>query len=283
MDLERKSLDRPDEVRSVEHGRIELTTVGANTIGRGVLEPGWRWSTHMAPIVGTPLCPVHHLQMVVSGRLGVRMADGEEIEMGPNDIADVPPNHDAWVIGNEPAVLLDIAGNAGVAGVPAEHERVLTTLLMTDIVESTRTAGRLGDLTWKQLLADHDRRVRVQLSRFRGIEVGTTGDGFIATFDGAVTALRCANAIRAEVQVLGIKVRIGVHTGEIERLPTGIGGLSVHAVARIMSLAGPSEVLVSSTTRTLADGSGLGFRDGGAHEVKGFTRPIEVAYLLAQA
>jgi class 3 adenylate cyclase len=278
--IQRKNLDEPDEVRHGEHGRVELTTVGANTIGRGVLEPGWRWSIHMAPIVGTPLCPIHHVQVVLSGRFGVRMANGEEIELGPNDIADVPPNHDAWVIGDEPVVLLDMAGNIGVAGVPAEHERVLTTILMTDIVDSTRTADRMGDLTWKQLLADHDRLVRVQLSRFRGTEVSTTGDGFVATFDGAVAALRCANAIRAEVRELGIEVRVGVHTGEIERLPSGIGGLTVHAAARIMSLAGPSEVLASSTTRSLAEGSGLVFQDGGSHEVKGLARPVDVAFLL---
>lgn len=282
-DIQRKNLDVPDEVRTGDHGRVELTTVGGSTIGRGVLEPGWRWSVHMAPIVGTPLCPIHHLQVVLSGRFGVRMADGEEVELGPNDIADVPPNHDAWVIGEEPVVLLDMAGNIGVAGVPAEYERVLTTILMTDIVDSTRTADRMGDLTWKQLLADHDRLVRVQLTRFRGTEVSTTGDGFVATFDGAVAALRCANAIRTEVRELGIEVRAGVHTGEIERLPTGIGGLTVHAAARIMSLAGPSEVLTSSTTRTLAEGTGLVFEDAGAHEVKGFSRPIEVARLLAPA
>ena len=105
---------------------------------------------------------------------------------------DIPPGHDAWVVGDEPAELIDFAGNIDALGLPREHERMVTTLLMTDIVDSTRTAHRLGDAPWKQVLSDHNLLVRAQLLRFGGSEVNTTGDGFLATFDGPARAVRCA-------------------------------------------------------------------------------------------
>ncbi len=275
-----KSLDAPDETRRYPLGGGSLVRIGTHTIGRGVLEPGWRWSTHMAPVMGTPSCPVHHLQLLLSGRFAVRMDDGEEVVLGPNDIADIPAGHDAWVVGDEPAILLDIAGNIDVIGVPRGHQRVLTTLLMTDIVDSTRLASQLGDQAWRQRLADHNGAVRVQLARFGGSEVNTTGDGFLAMFASAVSAIRCADAARRMVRDVGVEIRAGVHTGEVEVMAGDIGGITVHAAARIMSLGGPSEVLVSSTTVDLAEGSGLQFEEAGRHEVKGLTRPVEV-YRLA--
>ena len=217
-DIERKSLDRPDEVRRFQLGTGELTRVGSHVIGRGVLAPGWRWSTHMGPIMGTPSCPVHHVQVLLAGRFAVRMDGGEEIEFAPNDVFDVPPGHDAWVVGDEPAVLLDVSGNIAAIGVSQEHERVVTTtLLMTDIVDSTRMASRMGDQAWKQVLGEHNRVVRLQMDRFRGVEVNTTGDGFLATFNSAVGALRCATAILEAVGAVGVQVRIGVHTGARSR------------------------------------------------------------------
>jgi len=279
--IARKSLNTPDEVRRFELGSGELTRVGSHVIGRGVLEPGWRWSTHMGPVMGTPSCPVHHVQVLVAGRFAVRMDDGEEAEFAPNDFFDVPAGHDAWVVGDDPVVLFDVSGNIGSIGVSREHERVVTTLLMTDIVDSTRTASRMGDQAWKQILGEHNRVVRLQLDRFRGIEVNTTGDGFLATFTSAVGAMRCASAILEAVGEVGVQVRIGVHTGEVEILPSDIGGIAVHAVARIMALAGPSEVLVSSVTLGLANGSGLEFENRGSQELKGLERPIEVHRLLS--
>jgi len=208
------------------------------------------------------------------------MDDGEEIEFEPNDVFDVPPGHDAWVVGDEPAVLLDVAGNIAAFGVSQEHDRVVTTLLMSDIVESTLLASRIGDQAWKQVLAEHNRVVRMQLDRFRGNEVNTTGDGFLAMFSSAVGALRCATAIREAVRDVGVEVRIGVHTGEVEVLPAGIGGIAVHTAARVMALAGTSEVLVSSVTLGMADGSGLVFAEHGSHLFKGLERPVEVHRLL---
>jgi len=279
--LERKSLENPDELRRVQLGTVEVTRIGSHTVGRGVLEPGWRWSTHMQPVMGTPSCPVHHIQLLLSGRFAVRMDDGEELELAANDLVDIPPGHDAWVVGGEPAVMLDIAGNIATIGLSQEHERIVTTLLMTDIVDSTRMASRMGDQAWKQVLAEHNRVVRVQLERFRGTEVDTTGDGFLARFPSAVGVLRCASAIRDAVREVGVEVRIGVHTGEVEPTASGIGGIAIHATARIMALAGAAEILVSSVTVGLADGSGLAFAEHGRHEVKGFERPIEVHRLLS--
>ncbi|OBJ86800.1 adenylate/guanylate cyclase domain-containing protein [Mycobacterium asiaticum] len=148
-------------------------------------------------------------------------------------------------------------------------DRVLATVLFTDIVDSTRRAAEMGDRDWRALLDAHDAVVRSQLSRFRGREVNTTGDGFVAMFDGPQRAIRCAMAIRDAVQALGIEVRAGLHTGECEVRGDDIGGIAVHIGARVSALAGPNEVLVSSTLRDLVIGSGLEFEDRGAHQLKG--------------
>ncbi len=148
-------------------------------------------------------------------------------------------------------------------------DRVLATVLFTDIVDSTRRASEIGDRDWRALLDAHDAVVRAQLSRFRGREVNTSGDGFFAMFDGPQRAIRCAMAIRDAVQSLGIEVRAGLHTGECEVRGDDIGGLAVHIGARVSALAGPNDVLVSSTLRDLVIGSGLEFEDRGSYELKG--------------
>ena len=148
-------------------------------------------------------------------------------------------------------------------------DRVLATVLFTDIVDSTRRAAEIGDRDWHALLDAHDVIVRAQLGRFRGREVNTSGDGFLAMFDGPQRAIRCAMAIRDAVQALGIQVRAGLHTGECEVRGDDIGGIGVHIGARVSALAGANDVLVSSTLRDLVIGSGLEFEDRGAHELKG--------------
>jgi class 3 adenylate cyclase len=148
-------------------------------------------------------------------------------------------------------------------------DRVLATVLFTDIVDSTRRAAEIGDRDWHALLDAHDAVVRSQLARFRGREVNTSGDAFLAMFDGPQRAIRCAMAIRDAVQSLGIQVRAGLHTGECEIRGDDIGGIGVHIGARVSALAGPNDVLVSSTLRDLVIGSGLEFEDRGAHELKG--------------
>ena len=148
-------------------------------------------------------------------------------------------------------------------------DRVLATVLFTDIVDSTRRAAEMGDRDWHALLDAHDAVIRAQLARFRGREVNTSGDGFLAMFDGPQRAIRCAMAIRDAVQALGIEVRAGLHTGECEVRGDDIGGIGVDIGARVSALAGPNDVLVSSTLRDLVIGSGLEFEDRGAHKLKG--------------
>jgi len=271
-----KSFDEPDVVRHFPHMDSVLVEIGSIAVGRAVLEPGWRWTTSIGAQTGDALCQVHHVNLVLQGRIHFRMEDGEEAEFGPNTVIDVPPGHDAWVAGDELVVLIDAYGNAGDVGLPVEHQRVVTTVLITDIVDSTATAGRLGDGHWRELLGEHDRLVRTQLDRSGGHEVNTTGDGFIATFQSAISALRCAAAIRDGVRSLGLQVRVGVNTGEVELVDNDVRGVTVHAAARIMALAGPSEILTSDLTRALVAGSGLHFVERGAHEVKGFDQPVTV-------
>ena len=148
-------------------------------------------------------------------------------------------------------------------------DRVLATVLFTDIVDSTRRAAAMGDRDWRALLDAQDAIVRSQLSRFRGREVSTSGDGFLAMFDGPQRAIRCAMSIRDAVQTLGIQVRAGLHTGECEVRGDDIGGIAVHIGARVSALAGPNDVLASSTLRDLVIGSGLEFEDRGTHQLKG--------------
>jgi class 3 adenylate cyclase len=153
---------------------------------------------------------------------------------------------------------------------PAEaSDRVLATVLFTDIVGSTERAATLGDAKFKELLTRHHSAVRAELERCRGREVDTAGDGFLATFDGPARAVRCAQAIVEAVRPFGIEIRAGVHTGEIELEGDDVRGIAVHIGARVGALAGPSEVLVSQTVKDLVAGSGLTFEDAGEHELKG--------------
>jgi class 3 adenylate cyclase len=150
-----------------------------------------------------------------------------------------------------------------------DPDRVLATVLFTDIVGSTEQAKRLGDRRWRELLQQHHALVRHELDRYRGREVDTAGDGFLATFDGPARAVRCASAVRGAVRALGLEIRAGVHTGECELSGDKIAGIAVHTGARIASNAAGGEVLVSSTVKDLVVGSGIEFEDRGEHELKG--------------
>jgi class 3 adenylate cyclase len=146
---------------------------------------------------------------------------------------------------------------------------VLATVLFTDIVGATAQAAELGDRQWRDLLERHHSLVRRELHRFRGREIDTAGDAFFATFDGTARAIRCANAIRDAVTSLGLTIRVGLHTGECEVMDEKVTGIAVHIGARVMSHAGPGEVLVSSTVKDLVAGSGLGFVERGVYALKG--------------
>jgi class 3 adenylate cyclase len=158
-----------------------------------------------------------------------------------------------------------------ITGVRPVHEpdRVLATVLFTDIVGSTERAAEVGDRRWRGLLEQHHGAVRRELDRHRGREIDTAGDGFLATFDGPARGIRCAVAIRDAVRGLDLDVRAGVHTGEVELMGQNIGGIGVHIAARVMAAAAPREVVVSSTVKDLVAGSGIGFEDCGVQALKG--------------
>jgi class 3 adenylate cyclase len=283
MPVEAKTFDEPDEVVTYEHGRVHLVTVGSMTIGQEVNEPGWRWSKHVKPIVGTEWCEFHHVVYLLSGRIHAVMRDGSEQDIDAGQVVAITPGHDAWVVGDEPATSLDLQGVVGWARPPDPGERVLTTVLFTDIVDSTITAERLGDAPWKQLLATHHEDMRSLLTHHRGRMVNTTGDGVVATFDAPAQAIRCGVAMAAAAGRLGIAIRAGIHTGEVEFADDDIRGLAVHLAARIMDAAEPGMTFVSGTTRELTLGAGIEFVDRGKRELKGISgeRPVYEARLAA--
>lgn len=266
-----KRFDDPDEVLSQPRLSGHLVLLGETYVGRFVHEPGWHWAKDIQPQVGTRSCQHYHQGIVVSGRMQVEMEDGVRRLLGPGDVFEIPPGHDAWVVGDEPFVTLEYRGVRDWARPRIGGQRVLATLLFTDIVGSTAMATELGDAAWKKLLGRHYDRVRVELDRFRGYEVKTTGDGMLALFDGAARAVRCAAAIGEAARQDGIEIRAGVHSGEVEQHADGVHGVGVHVAARIMALAGSGAVLVSATTVALLEGAGLRFQDAGEHELKGLT------------
>jgi class 3 adenylate cyclase len=206
---------------------------------------------------------------VLSGRMLLTTDDGAQRTFGPGGVFDIPPGHDACILGDEPLITVEFRGARDWAKPMESRERVLATLLFTDIVGSTAAAVRMGDRAWKELLEQHYDRVRMELERYRGYEIKTTGDGFLAIFDGTARAVRCGESICRAAKKDGMEVRVGVHTGEVERHIDTVHGLAVHIAARVMALAGPGEVFLSASTVALLEGSGMSFTDAGEHELKG--------------
>src|SRR5262249_34944095 len=155
-------------------------------------------------------------------------------------------------------------------------DRVLSTVMFTDIVDSTKQAGARGDLAWRDLLEAHDKTVRRELTRFRGKEVKSLGDGFLATFDGPARAIHCANAIRKSLRPFDVPVRIGVHTGEVDLAENDVRGIAVHIASRVANIGGADDVLVSRTVKDLVAGSGIRFEDFGTHTLKGIPEEWQV-------
>jgi class 3 adenylate cyclase len=197
--------------------------------------------------------PIAHGRYVAEHIAASRFVElplGEATPYGPEVIDEVAE----FLTGERPMVTID---------------RILTTVLFTDIVESTARAASLGHVRWRSTLDAHDRAIREQLRRFRGKEINTTGDGFVASFDGPARAIRCGQAINEATHDLGIDVRVGLHTGECEVRGDDLGGLAVHIAARVAAAAEAYEVLVSSTVKDLVAGSGIVFKDRGEHDLKG--------------
>jgi class 3 adenylate cyclase len=275
-----KNFRDPNEIRRFPNGQIETVTHYETTIGRFVLQPGWHWSRDVGPIAGTRTCQVHHVGVVLKGTLHLETDAGEEFDFAAGDVYDIPPGHDAWVVGDDTYEAIEFAG-ARIFAAPADGERVLAAMLVTDIVDSTLHLKRLGDSVWRELLMDHNHQTRIEINRFRGREIQTTGDGFLAVFDGPARAVRCAQAINSSIRRLGIAVRAGVHTGEVEFLANNVRGLAVHEAARVASAAKAGEVLISATTKFLLAGSDLAFESAGMHELKGLGEKQELFRLAA--
>jgi class 3 adenylate cyclase len=223
--------------------------------------------TDILPSVNVPTLIIHRRDDVTvdveAGRLlSERIPNAKYVELSGVD--HLP------MVGENPNQILDEMAQFLTGELrPIETERILATVLFTDIVDSTKRTAELGDRRWRDLLERHHSLLRGELNRFRGREVDTAGDGFFATFDGPARAIRCACTIQEAVAKIGLTIRAGLHTGECEMMADKISGIAVHIGARVMNHATPGEVLVSSTVKDLVAGSGISFVDRGAYELKG--------------
>lgn len=240
------------------------------------MDPGWRWSIDAAPKLGTRSCQVRHLGAAMSGALHVTTDDGVEMDIRAGDAYEIPAGHDAWVVGDAPYEAIEFASARVFGATEDSAVRTLGTILMTDIVNSTATLERVGDARWHAMLLEHNDRMRAQIERFGGQEVRTTGDGFQVLFTGAARGVSCAAAMIEALADIDIQIRAGLHTGDVELAAGNLHGIAVHTAARVSALAGPGEVLVSSVTHDLLEGSGLAFEQRGVYELKGLSgaRPV---------
>jgi pimeloyl-ACP methyl ester carboxylesterase len=244
-----------------------LRLSGSPATGRSVLIMNAEIDVrHVLPAIRVPTLILHNVNEqtipVEAGRyLAQHIPNAKYVELPGVD--HLP------FVGNADAILDEIEEFLTGTRRGAEPDRVLATVLFTDIVDATRKASEVGDRRWRDLLEAHHGAVREELSRFRGREIDTAGDGFLAAFDGPARAVRAASAIRGNVKRLGLEIRAGLHTGECEIMGAKLSGVAIHIGARIASLAGAGEVLVSSTVHDLVAGSGLRFADRGLHTLKG--------------
>jgi len=228
---------------------------------------------HILPAVRVPTLVMHRTNDVrirsSAGRyLAANIPNARYVELPGSD-------HLPWV-GDQGPIVNEIRDFVGASPDSAETDRILATVLFTDIVDSTGQAISAGDMNWRSILEAHDTVVRSQLQRFRGREVKTTGDGFLALFDGPARAVRCGQEIIRAVRPLDLTLRVGVHTGEVELMGNDIGGIAVHIASRIANRADGNQVLASSTVRDLVAGAGLNFADLGAVQFKGLSEPIRL-------
>jgi class 3 adenylate cyclase len=280
--LQAKSFASPDDVRTMPRVRFETVGLDEARVGHCTFEPGWRWSTDLAPLMGTASCQMRHFGYSMSGAVAVVMDDGQSLEIGADTVFEIPPGHDKWVVGDKPWVTIEwgASGRAMSAALQEAGNRSLATVMFTDIVASTATLERVGDAAWHDLLVAHNARLREELNVFRGREVKTTGDGFLAVFDSATRAVSCAASMITSAQAMDLPIRIGVNTGEVEFVGGDVRGIAVHAAARMLDQARPGEVLVSPTTRDLLEGSNLILEDAGTYDLKGLAGPRNLFRLV---
>jgi class 3 adenylate cyclase len=276
--VEVRDLGEPEAVVDGPLGVSNQVRLAGTVVTRHVLQPGWSWEKHAQPEVGTASCELFHRGVVLRGRMGIRTDEGEEVVIGPNQVFDLLPGHVTWVEGDEELVMVDWAGGAGFDPPPGGGgARVMATILFTDIVDSTVQARTEGDAAWKRTVAMHEDVVRTVLVRFGGREVETAGDSFLIVFDGAERAIRCGLELVEALAAIRVSIRVGIHSGEVALSGERVRGLAVHAAARILAEAGSAEVLVSGTTRDLAEGATeLAFEWRGRHRLKGLEREHEL-------
>ena len=221
---------------------------------------------HVLPLIQAPTLVMHR-----SGDLVAPVAHGRYIaEHVPGArFVELDGNDHLPFVGGQDDVLDEIEEHITGTRASREPDRVLATVLFTDICASTERAAAMGDARWRSVLTEHDRMVRHEVERHRGRLIKSTGDGALATFDGPARAIAGAGAIRAAIRELGLEIRAGLHTGECELIGDDVGGIAVHIGARVAATAGPGEIRVSRTVADLVAGSGLLFEDRGEHELKG--------------
>jgi class 3 adenylate cyclase len=272
--LQARSFATAADVREFPNGRTSVLHLDEAVVGFGVYEPGFRWSTDLAPLAGTPTCQVHHVGYAIAGTMRFLTDDGQELEVREHSVFEVPPGHDAWVVGDEPVVLIDWSSARAWRLDPVDaDEEVIVTILMTDIVDSTAAQRQMGDQAWREQLALHHAQMREHLNVHRGREINVTGDSLVAVFHRPIRAVRCAEAMAA---ASALPLRVGIHTGEVVLVGDNARGTAVHATARVMALGGAGEVMVSSTTCELLEGSGAALEDAGEHDLKGLPRARRV-------
>jgi len=280
--LQRRRFEDTADVRVTPGGRVEMVELDDRVVAMITWEPGWRWSDNMRAVTGTQFCQSHHVGIVLEGTLRIQMADGVELEFHTGDVLEIPPGHDAWVVGDQRVVTVDFEAMRGFAKADGRARRQLASILMTDIVDSTALAVAMGPSRWQEVISRHNERAERVIAGYDGRMIKTTGDGVIGLFDSAESAVRAAVAIGTAVEPLGARIRAAVHTGEIEMSAGDVRGVVVHTVARMMALGGAGDVIVSTTVHDVLDGTDLEFEDAGRHELKGLPGERQV-YRLARA
>ena len=198
------------------------------------------------------------------------------MDVGPNDVYEIPPGHDGWVVGDQRFVTYEWTSSRVFARAPDDDDAIVLTLLFTDIVGSTAMLERVGDKAWHDLLVDHNAAMREQIAHHRGREFDTSGDGFLVLFEGPARAVRCGWGMIRAANALGLHIRVGCHTGEVIFVAGYAHGVAVHTTARVVALAGADEIYVSSTTRDLLSSSDFTLEPAGSYELKGLTGAREV-------
>lgn len=270
MDDRVQSFEASGDVVEGDGLRSEVVAVGGFAVARNTHQPGWRWSVN----VGEPgtHCGTRHVGYAISGRLALELRTGERFEIAGGSAFDIPEGHDGWVVGDEPFVTVEWLGaRTWMRGAGGSAERILVTLVMTDIVGSTDLAQRLGGSGWADLIGAYEHQMTEVLAASGGALVKFTGDGVLGYYDSAARGLRGAQALRDAAWGLGLRTRTAVHAGEVTVADNDLHGIAVHEAARVLALAEADEVLVTAALPVLVADAGFRFADRGEHELKGLT------------